>query len=72
MIPDQNDIPGWVRWIAQDADGTWWGYSVEPLPQTRGWYENEVGQYVRLHCQDPNPDWRRSLHRIRSSDHSSA
>jgi len=41
-------IPDGVRWIAQDSDGVWWGYSVEPLRNHRGWYENEVGEYVRL------------------------
>lgn len=41
-------IPEWVRWIAQDASGVWWGYSVEPLRYDKGWYENEVGDRLRL------------------------
>ena len=35
-------IPDWVRWIAQDSSGAWWGYAVEPLRNDTGWYENEV------------------------------
>jgi len=53
-------IPNWVRWIAQDSSGVWWGYSVEPLRYDSGWYENEVGQYVRLGVTSPD-DWEHSL-----------
>jgi len=30
-------IPEWVYWLAQDADGTWWGYEVEPHQHHQGW-----------------------------------
>lgn len=50
LKPDLSaiSVPEWVRFIAQDADGSWWGYSVEPLQNHRGWYENEVGEHVKL------------------------
>ncbi|CAA6827715.1 MAG: Unknown protein [uncultured Thiotrichaceae bacterium] len=54
------DVPEWVRWIAQDASGVWWGYSVEPLRFDKGWYENEVGDTVRLGETDV-ADWKSSL-----------
>lgn len=53
--------PDWVRWLAQDADGTWWGFEVEPNQQDRGWYENEVGRCIRLASGEPNPEWRATL-----------
>jgi len=56
-------IPPWVSWIAQDADGAWWGYSVEPLQHDKGWYENEVGDRIMLGHDASNPDWRHSLRR---------
>lgn len=28
--PDWKDAPEWVEFIAQDMDGTWYGYSVKP------------------------------------------
>ena len=28
MSVEFNEIPDWVCWIAQDKDGTWWGYQV--------------------------------------------
>ena len=61
-LPD-IEIPDWVNWIAQDSNGVWWGYSVEPLRNDNGWYENEVGKYVRL-GKDNSEGWKESLSRI--------
>ena len=49
-MPPKNSInlPNWVKWKAQDADGAWWGYSVEPLEFSDGWYENEIGLRMKL------------------------
>ncbi len=60
----KNKLPEWVKWKAQDADGTWWGYSVEPLQHSNGWYENEVGQYIKIEQSQPNPDWQNTLQKI--------
>ena len=57
-------IPEWVKWVAQDRSGAWWGYSVEPLRHDAGWYENEVGKCVRLGETRPG-DWTVSLCPIR-------
>ena len=51
-------VPAWARWLAQDADGTWWAYEVESLQHDSGWYENEVGRSRRLCRGQPNPEWR--------------
>ena len=56
-------MPGWVRWLAQDASGAWWGYSDEPNQGHDHWYENEVGRYVVLGRGEPNPAWRTTLRR---------
>jgi hypothetical protein len=63
--PGSNDPPAWVAWVAQDADGVWWGFEVEPLQCDTGWYENEVGRYVRIRAGEPNPAWRSTLERLR-------
>lgn len=42
------EVPAWVKFVAQDSDGSWWGYSVEPLQNHRGWYENELGENIQL------------------------
>jgi len=63
LKPDlQNiNIPNWVRFIAQDADGTWWGYSVEPLQNHNGWYENEVGEHIKLFKAEEQKRWQQCV-----------
>ena len=56
-----DKVPAWVAWLAQDADGAWWGYEAEPNQQDRGWYENEVGRIVRLGKTEPPEDWEATL-----------
>ena len=58
-------LPEWVGWIAQDADGAWWGYEFEPLCFELGWYENELGRRVRLAVGEPNARWSETLTRMR-------
>ena len=63
-VPETADLPGWAQWLAQDSDGTWWVYEVEPLQFHRGWYENEIGQRERIGAGEPNVDWAGTLRRI--------
>lgn len=63
MTISKTDIPIWVNWIAQDASGIWWGYSVEPLRFDKGWYENEIGNSVRL-SQSDAANWKHSLKKL--------
>ncbi len=62
---DSSEIPTWVCWIAQDADGVWWGYQVEPNLSHLSWYENEGGDSVRLGKGAPGLDWKSTLKRLR-------
>lgn len=61
----QFELPAWVNWLAQDADGSWWGYEAEPHQAHQGWYENEVGRSLRLGQATLNPHWAQSLTRRR-------
>ncbi len=65
MPADLERLPEWVAWLAQDADGAWWGYEVEPLQYHRGWYENEIGRRVSLGQGVPDANWRESLRKMR-------
>jgi len=49
MKAEFNEFPDWVCWLAQDANGIWWGYEVEPNMSHNGWYENEVGRSVEVY-----------------------
>ncbi|MDX1344972.1 MAG: hypothetical protein R3179_03660 [Sedimenticolaceae bacterium] len=62
---DSGMLPPWARWLAQDADGAWWAYEHEPNEGTSSWYENEVGDSIRLCNDSPNSNWRETLKRIR-------
>lgn len=64
MSKNNNELPSWVEWKAQDADGAWWGYSVEPLEFSNGWYENEVGQHIKISQGLENPNWKSSLTKV--------
>ncbi|MCW9012582.1 MAG: hypothetical protein OQL06_02270 [Gammaproteobacteria bacterium] len=57
-------LPVWVNWLAQDADGCWWGYQVEPLQNHHGWYENEVGQNIKLGEEQANKNWQNTLRKV--------
>ena len=61
----ETQLPLWVNWVAQDEDGAWWGYSVEPLEFAHGWYENEVGQRIKISQSLPNTDWKNTLQKIK-------
>ncbi len=62
-LPALETVPEWVRWLAQDADGVWWGYEAEPLQYHQGWYENEVGRRVRIQRDTPSSRWMETLRR---------
>lgn len=61
ILQSVGNLPDWVNWLAQDADGTWWGYEVQPLQSHNGWYENEVGRYIKVSSGERNPHWESSL-----------
>jgi hypothetical protein len=58
-------LPAWVNWLAQDADGSWWGFEVEPNQSHLGWYENEIGRCQKLWQDGPNSAWQSSLVQVR-------
>ena len=62
-----RSIPTWVGWLAQDADGSWWGYEHEPLQHDSGWYENELGRNIKLVPQPQQVEWEQSLMKIEES-----
>ncbi len=63
--PQLQTLPEWAAWLAQDADGAWWACEVEPLLHHRGWYENEVGRYLRVADGQGNEHWADTPRRLR-------
>lgn len=37
MKPDWKDSPEWAQWLAQDSDGDWYWYELEPANLRNGW-----------------------------------
>ena len=33
----ETEIPNWVKWVAQDSDGAWYGYSAKPSQSSHQW-----------------------------------
>ncbi len=64
LPPDVLDLPDWANWLAQDAEGAWWVYEVEPLEYHKGWYENELGRRLKIAVGPANPEWRHTLGRV--------
>ena len=62
---DMTKLPNWVHWLAQDADGRWWGYEVEPHQHHNGWYENEIGRNILLQQEGASKEWRDRLIQIK-------
>ena len=58
------DLPDWARWLAQDRNGSWWVFEVEPNEGATSWYENEVGRYLKVGEGEVNFEWRESLVRL--------
>jgi len=65
MLPDCSQLPEWVCWVAQDSDGSWWGYEHEPNRADAGWYENEVGRSIRIKKSQSNPSWKLQMYNIK-------
>ncbi len=57
-------VPSWVRWIAQDADGWWWGYKYKPVLHTLIWdCKTPYGSdRIELHKSKPPKDFTKQLY----------
>jgi hypothetical protein len=64
MKPDFKELPPWAVWLAQDRDGAWGCFEAEPHQHDRGWYENEVGRYLKVGHAAHNPDWENALFKV--------
>ncbi len=55
------EIPDWVNWIAQDADGMWYGYAVPPIKRDDDWDSVSMVDLAR----GPIPkDWTQELYEV--------
>lgn len=54
-----------LNWIAQDANGVWWGFANKPVPGITGWIDAMDGAKILLK-QDTteNSQWRDTLQKL--------
>jgi hypothetical protein len=60
--PDWKDAPEWAQWLAQDYDGQWGWFSVEPRqsPYASTWFW-ETGEWEEAAQQASNIGWETTL-----------
>jgi hypothetical protein len=63
-------VPAWVRWVAQDEDGSWWGHEFQPSAKPHdlfgGLWRQELGYepIAPMGRGQPNPEWQAALYPI--------
>ncbi len=54
-----------LNWIAQDANGVWWGFENKPVPGINGWIDGLDGTKILLKQEiAQNDQWRDTLQRL--------
>ncbi|MCC2596601.1 hypothetical protein LKR43_09630 [Pusillimonas sp. MFBS29] len=68
-LPDWSQAPSGWNWAAQDEDGRWFWYGVQPSPGIGGgvWRAPSRAQ-VFAWQGEPNPQWYDSLQQRPSTD----
>ncbi len=59
------EVPDWTKWVAQDEDGQWYAYDMEPILADNEWALNPEANY----CDKINmkaEDWKNSLEMIKN------
>lgn len=64
MAANETTIPQWAKWMACDANGTWWVFEAEPHLSSQSWYENEVGRFLKINVTESVKDWQLSLRKL--------
>jgi len=65
-----SSLPDWVKWVAMDEDGRWWGYEEEPVihDPDHNWSASRplmAWKNIRSYTPpEPVTDWRESKRRV--------
>jgi predicted component of type VI protein secretion system len=63
-IADQSLIPDDVKWVAQDNEGMWWGFSSKPTEAADGWRTDADESMHQLLQSSINDDWKNTLRKL--------
>ena len=53
-----------LNWIAQNENGVWWGFEIEPIVGTEGWENQQNGMKVMLKEEGSNENWKETLQKL--------
>jgi hypothetical protein len=53
-----------IKWVAQDAEGIWWGFEHEPEADDKGWTSIKFTNYIRIGKGPTTPAWKQSLKKV--------
>jgi hypothetical protein len=74
MKPSWNDAPEWAQWLAQDKNGLWNWFEIEPYPYIETWcfeYSHGTKSYKAASNKSPrhiNKDWQSTLEKRPQTD----
>ena len=62
-IPSWDDAPEYANWLAQDENGMWYWYEIEPHQEAACWNFHGDDDYERVNRigDSANPNWRNTL-----------
>lgn len=53
-----------LNWIAQNEDGVWWGFEVEPVVGETDWENQNNGMKILLKEEASNKNWKDTLQKL--------
>lgn len=62
--PEWKDAPSWAMWLAQDKDGEWCWWNIEPRTTASLWTQGipeEIYFCESAGYFEKNPDWQSTL-----------
>ncbi len=63
-IADKSLLPDDVKWVAQDNDGMWWGFSSKPSEEAHGWRAEASESMHQLLQASANDNWKNTLRKL--------
>ena len=53
-----------LNWIAQNQNGVWWGFEIEPIASSEGWENQQNGMKIMLKEEGSNESWKETLQKL--------
>lgn len=53
-----------LNWIAQNENGIWWGFEIEPVVGEKDWENQNNGMKILLKEEAPNQNWKDTLQKL--------